>query len=68
MNTDYTMNMVCSNCEGHSVMTFKYGEPCKYVPSKNEKDAKKFCLYLCPFCGCVECHATTRAGGSKYGN
>jgi hypothetical protein len=59
----YVMNMVCNNCEGHSTMVFKRGEPCKYVPSTDEKKIKAFSLYLCPHCGCVESRATTRAGG-----
>lgn len=67
MNTDnehYTMNMICSNCDGHSTMSFKRGEPCKYVVTKEDKKAKpQIVTYLCPHCGCTKARATTRAVG-----
>ena len=63
----YTMNMVCSNCEGHSIMAFKLGEPCKQSRTIKTDDGKKsheeVIQYLCPHCGCVTTRATTRAAG-----
>ena len=63
----YIMNMVCTNCEGHSVQAFKYGVQCKFKVRLKDGDTDPN-LFFCPHCKCLATRATTRAGGSKYGN
>lgn len=65
--TEYAMNMVCENCGGHSIMIFKQGESCKFKVRLKDGETDPN-LFLCPFCKCIATRATSRAGGSQYGN